>query len=248
MPENVPDIFAASPAARGASYQSGIQQDPLMLGAPSRSPRGTVDIFGASQPTSQPTTPSVVDLAMPDPTAGESFGNMLLDVFALPEIAFFDRSVRGMIYAAAKGEGVEGILTRFLRGSPIAAAVEFATGADWHDNISGEEMMKALGVENPGFLVSTLGAIATGPSTFVGLGALTKLGKAFRAGQIYAAGVGLAEGAEGLMQLRRGKELLQLGTREAIESVGGQVGARVPLSHLSLSEQAKIGAQSWPGA
>ena len=180
---------------------------------------------------------------MPDPTAGESFGNMLLDVFALPEIAFFDRSVRGMIYAAAKGEGVEGILTRFLRGSPIAAAVEFATGADWHDNISGEEMMKALGVENPGFLVSTLGAIATGPSTFVGLGALTKLGKAFRAGQIYAAGVGLAEGAEGLMQLRRGKELLQLGTREAIESVGGQVGARVPLSHLSLSEQAKIGAR-----
>lgn len=180
---------------------------------------------------------------MPDPTAGESFGNMLLDVFALPEIAFFDRSVRGMIYAAAKGEGVEGILTRFLRGSPIAAAVEFATGADWHDNISGEEMMKALGVENPGFLVSTLGAIATGPSTFVGLGALTKLGKAFRAGQIYAAGVGLAEGAEGLMQLRRGKELLQLGTREAIESVGGQVGARIPLSNLSLSEQAKIGAR-----
>jgi len=45
------------------------------------------------------------------------------------------------------------------------------------------------------------------------------------------------------MQLRRGKELLQLGTREAIESVGGQVGARIPLSNLSLSEQAKIGAR-----
>ena len=87
---------------------------------------------------------------MPDPTAGESFGNMLLDVFRAPR----DRVLRpfgaGMIYAAAKGEGVEGILTRFLRGSPIAAAVEFATGADWHDNISGEEMMKALGVENQG--------------------------------------------------------------------------------------------------
>ena len=48
MPENVPDIFARlrRRAARAASL--GFNKTRSMLGAPSRSPRGTVDIFGAS--------------------------------------------------------------------------------------------------------------------------------------------------------------------------------------------------------
>jgi len=134
-------------------------------------------------------------------------------------------------------------VNRFLRGSPLAAAWEFATGDDVHDNISGEEMMKALGVQDPGFLVSTLGAIALGPSTYIGLGALTKLGKAFRAGQIYVAGSGVAEAAEGIMQITRGEELVRFGTKEAIKAAGGEIGAKFPLSRLNLGEQASLGVR-----
>lgn len=188
------------------------------------------------------TTPT--ELAFPRPERGEDFGNMFLDLLALPEIAFFDRSVRGAFYAIAKDEGIEGVLKRFIAGSPFAAGIEFFTGRDVHENVTSEEVLKAMGVENPGFLGNLLFSIAASPSTYVGLGGLTKLGKATRAGQIYMTASKLPEIAEGIQAVKRGAETLRFGTKAAIEASGGTVGERLALQALSLKEQAAIGARS----
>lgn len=240
MPENVPDIFGGSPA-RSVSPSGGGGVDLFNLGSPTRTTGGTgtaLDLYGSGV--------HPAEVSMPDPAAGESFGNMFLDMLALPEIAFFDRSVRGAIYAIGKNEGIEGVIKRFVQGSPFVAALDFFGDNDkngWfhHENISGGEMLKAWGVQDPGFLASTLAAIASGPSTYVGLGGLTKLGKAFRAGQIYIAGADLAAGAEGLLQIQRGEKLLQMGTAAQIAEAGGAIAGKASLKSLSLAQQAEHG-------
>jgi len=240
MPENVPDIFGGSPA-RSVSPSGGGGVDLFNIGSPTRTTGGTgtaLDLYGSGI--------HPAEVSMPDPSAGESFGNMFLDMLALPEIAFFDRSIRGAVYAIGKNEGIEGVIKRFVQGSPFVAALDFFGDNDkngWfhHENISGGEMLKAWGVKDPGFLASTLAAIATGPSTYIGLGGLTKLGKAFRAGQIYIAGADLAAGAEGLLQIQRGEKLLQMGTAEQIIAAGGKIQGKASLKSLSLAQQAEHG-------
>ncbi|TXH58066.1 MAG: hypothetical protein E6Q97_03130, partial [Desulfurellales bacterium] len=185
-----------------------------------------------------------VEMAFPRPERGEDFGNMFLDLLALPEIAFFDRSVRGAFYAIAKNEGIEGVLKRFVAGSPFAAGIEFFTGEDVHDDITSEEVLKAMGVENPGFLGSLLFSIAASPSSYISLGGLTKLGKATRAGQIYMTASKLPEIAEGIKAAKMGAETIQFGTKAAIEAAGGKIGEKLSTHFLSLKEQAAAGVRS----
>lgn len=215
------------------------QQEQPSFGGLGTSAIQTPDAFASLTADTAP-----AEMAFPDPTRGEDFGNMFLDLLALPEIAFFDRSVRGAFYAIAKGEGVEGVLKRFLAGTPFAAGYEFFTGEDVHDDITSEQVLKAMGVENPGFLGNLLFSIAASPSTYVGLGGLTKLGKATRAGQIYMTATKLDEIAEGIQVVKRGASAIGFGTKEALEAAGREIGAKLTTGVLSLREQAEFGLRS----
>ena len=175
----------------------------------------------------------------------EESGNFLLNVLMLPEIALFDRSVRGLTFALLRDEGIGGMVERFAKGSPFAHLSDYIFGTDFAENITGEDVLRAAGIEEPGFLPTLALEIGLGPSTYTGIGAFTKLGKAAKAGRVFRRLAGEVpdvlsfhgkEVAEGVFQLEKGA-----GLRRAQQLADKGILERVDPALYSLKEQAQRG-------
>ena len=179
-------------------------------------------------------------------TSPEAASNGLLDVLALPEIALGDRMVRGILFAIANGEGISGVLKRAWEGSPVSGLIEMVTGIDAHHNVTGEDVLKAFGVEKPGFFGSMLFEIATGPSTWAGIGGVTHLGKAAKAGKLVKLNLGgdALEAAKDAFRIyERGTSTLAKASRAELEKVVGEYAVKAGKAGSWLESAIKDGIQ-----
>lgn len=180
----------------------------------------------------------------------EQSGNFFLDLLTLPEIVFGGRMIRGAVYSVLENEGVGGFFERLWRGSPIAHLGEFLTGADLAENVTGEDILRAAGVEDPGFFSTLITEIVLDPSSYLAIGALSKMGQAAKAGQVFRV---MAGAGDDLLNLgtRVGEDLVQFAGKEAHAAAraaaeAGQL-ARVPSDFgktMSLARQVREGYRS----